>query len=47
MASWYDHPQYFDMVFRDETAAEVRFFEQAFSRFGLWNAFAVVLVVDV
>jgi len=34
MASWYDHPQYFDMVFRDETAAEVRFFEQAFSRFG-------------
>ena len=34
MASWYDHPQYFDMVFRDETAAEVHFFEQAFSRFG-------------
>jgi SAM-dependent methyltransferase len=33
MASWYDHPQYFDMVFRDETAAEVRFFEQAFSRY--------------
>lgn len=33
MASWYDHPQYFDMVFRDETAAEVRFFEQAFTRF--------------
>ncbi len=33
MASWYDHPQYFDMVFRDETAAEVRFFEQAFDRF--------------
>jgi len=33
MASWYDHPQYYDMVFRDETAAEVRFFEQAFQRF--------------
>ena len=33
MASWYDHPQYFDMVFRDETAAEVAFFEQAFERF--------------
>lgn len=33
MASWYDHPQYFDMVFRDETAAEVAFFERAFARF--------------
>ncbi len=33
MASWYDHPQYFDMVFRDETAAEIRFFELAFDRF--------------
>lgn len=33
MASWYDHPQYFDMVFRNETAAEVKFFEQAFDRF--------------
>ncbi len=33
MPSWYDHPQYFDMVFRDETAAEVTFFEQAFERF--------------
>ena len=33
MASWYDYPQYFDMVFRDETAAEVHFFEKAFSRF--------------
>ena len=33
MANWYDHPQYFDMVFRDETAAEVAFFEQAFERF--------------
>ena len=29
-ANWYDYPQYFDMVFRDETAAEVAFFEQAF-----------------
>lgn len=35
MADWYDYPQYFDMVFRDETAAEVLFFEQAFARFGL------------
>ena len=26
MADWYDHPQYFDMVFRDETPAEVSFF---------------------
>lgn len=34
MADWYDHPQYFDMVFRDETAAEVKFFEQAFQRYG-------------
>jgi SAM-dependent methyltransferase len=33
MATWYDHPQYFDMVFRDETADEVRFFEAAFERF--------------
>ncbi len=33
MANWYDHPQYFDMVFRDETAAEVKFFQQAFERF--------------
>lgn len=33
MASWYDHPQYFDMVFRDETDAEVKFFQQAFDRF--------------
>lgn len=33
MASWYDHPHYFDLVFRDETAAEVEFFEQAFKRF--------------
>ncbi len=33
MATWYDHPQYFDMVFRDETDAEVEFFEQAFEKF--------------
>ena len=33
VATWYDHPQYFDMVFRDETAAEVDFFEVAFDRF--------------
>ncbi len=33
MADWYDHPQYFDMVFRDETDIEVAFFEKAFERF--------------
>ena len=33
MASWYDHPHYFDLVFRDETEAEVAFFKQAFQRF--------------
>lgn len=33
MASWYDHPHYFDLVFRDETPAEVTFFDQAFDRF--------------
>ena len=37
VATWYDHPQYFDMVFRDETAAEVRFFQQAFERFADGN----------
>jgi SAM-dependent methyltransferase len=31
--NWYDHPQYFDMVFRDETAAEIDFFHAAFDRF--------------
>ncbi|WP_153555624.1 class I SAM-dependent methyltransferase [Roseimaritima sediminicola] len=31
--NWYDYPQYFDLVFRDETAAEVRFFEAAFKEF--------------
>ncbi len=33
MADWYDHPQYFDMVFRDETADEVKFFQAAFDKF--------------
>ena len=33
MATWYDHPHYYDLVFQDETAAEVTFFEQAFERF--------------
>lgn len=33
MQDWYDHPQYFDMVFRDETAVEVAFFNEAFTRF--------------
>ena len=33
MAKWYDYPQYFDMLFRDETVHEVRFFEAAFERY--------------
>ncbi len=33
LADWYDYPQYFDMVFRDETQMEVEFFEEAFKRF--------------
>ena len=33
MEDWYDHPQYFDMVFRNETAAEIAFFAAAFDRF--------------
>ena len=33
-ADWYDYPQYFDMVFRDETADEVDFFELAFKKYG-------------
>ncbi len=33
LADWYDYPQYFDMVFRDETAMEVEFFEAAFKRY--------------
>lgn len=32
-SSWYDYPQYFDMVFRDETADEVAFFQDVFQRF--------------
>jgi len=32
-ANWYDYPQYFDMVFRDETAAEVAFFRDTFGRY--------------
>ncbi|TWU10686.1 class I SAM-dependent methyltransferase [Allorhodopirellula heiligendammensis] len=31
--SWYDHPQYFDMVFRDETADEVAFFQEVFEKY--------------
>ncbi|KAA5543663.1 methyltransferase domain-containing protein [Roseiconus nitratireducens] len=33
MADWYNYPQYFDMLFRDETPVEVEFFQQAFERF--------------
>lgn len=33
MADWYDHPHYFDLVFRDETEDEVEFFERAFKKF--------------
>lgn len=33
MATWYDHPQYFEMVFREETPIEVAFFEQAFDQY--------------
>ncbi|SMP77406.1 Methyltransferase domain-containing protein [Neorhodopirellula lusitana] len=32
LMNWYDRPQYFDMVFRDETNDEVRFFEKAFAK---------------
>ncbi len=32
-SSWYDHPQYFDMVFRDETADEITFFQDVFKRY--------------
>ncbi len=35
LADWYDYPQYFDMVFRDETQMEVEFFEEAFKRFAI------------
>ena len=37
MATWYDHPHYFDLVFQDETEAEVKFFRQAFERFSERN----------
>jgi SAM-dependent methyltransferase len=30
---WYDYPQYFDMLFSDETADEVKFFKKAFKKF--------------
>jgi SAM-dependent methyltransferase len=30
---WYDFPQYFDLAFRDETPAEVEFFQAAFDRY--------------
>ena len=30
---WYDYPQYFDMLFSDETEDEVNFFELAFDKF--------------
>ncbi|KAA1261639.1 Glycine/sarcosine N-methyltransferase [Rubripirellula obstinata] len=30
---WYDYPQYFDMLFSDETADEVKFFKKAFEKF--------------
>ena len=33
MADWYDYPQYFDMLFREETPIEVEFFEAAFARY--------------
>ena len=33
MATWYDHPQYFEMVFRDETPLEVKFFKEAFDAY--------------
>jgi SAM-dependent methyltransferase len=32
MASWYDHPHYFDLLFRDETELEVSFFQRAFEQ---------------
>ena len=30
---WYDYPQYFDMLFSDETADEIKFFKKAFKKF--------------
>ncbi|MGB7344938.1 MAG: class I SAM-dependent methyltransferase [Pirellulaceae bacterium] len=29
---WYDHPEYFDLIFADETDAEIAFFEAAFEK---------------
>lgn len=34
MASWYDYPQYFDMMFRDETDAEIAFLNKALQAYG-------------
>lgn len=31
--NWYDYPQYFDLAFRDETDAEVDFFQAAFQHY--------------
>lgn len=31
--NWYDYPQYFDLVFRDETPAEIEFFAAVFERY--------------
>jgi len=31
--NWYDYPQYFDLVFRDENALEVAFFQTAFAKY--------------
>ncbi len=33
MSDWYDHAHYFDLLFRDETDAEVKFFKKAFKKF--------------
>lgn len=31
--TWYDYPQYYDMVFRDETAEETKFIEEACQKY--------------
>ena len=33
MSDWYNHAHYFDLLFRDETDAEVAFFVKAFKRY--------------
>lgn len=33
--TWYDYPQYYDMVFRDETQAEARFIEEACRKYAV------------